>query len=100
MVHIFSNQKSQFGYILEGIAMENVGIFNGPFVHFTYGQKVYFMAILYILCSFGIFFPVLVCCAEENLATLLKGHFHDLSTGYVTLLLFCCCGIQLNGGKW
>jgi hypothetical protein len=24
---IFSNQKSQYGYILEGLAMENVGIF-------------------------------------------------------------------------
>jgi hypothetical protein len=27
MVHTFSNQKSQFGYILEGLAMEDVGIF-------------------------------------------------------------------------
>jgi hypothetical protein len=31
---------------------------------------VYFTAIWYILWSFGIFFPVLVCCAEKNLATL------------------------------
>jgi RsiW-degrading membrane proteinase PrsW (M82 family) len=29
---------------------------NGHFVYFTYGQKVNFMAILYILLSFCIFF--------------------------------------------
>jgi hypothetical protein len=28
------------------------------------------MAIWYILWSFGIFFPVLVCCTEKNLAAL------------------------------
>jgi hypothetical protein len=27
MVHIFSNQKSQFGQILHGLAIEDVGIF-------------------------------------------------------------------------
>jgi hypothetical protein len=42
---IFSNQKSQFGKILEGLRMENVGIF--------YGQLKYFRAIWYILWSFG-----------------------------------------------
>jgi hypothetical protein len=30
---------------------------------------VYFAAIWYILRLFGIFFPVLVCCAKKNLAT-------------------------------
>jgi hypothetical protein len=44
---IFSNQKSQFGQTLEGLAMEDVGIF--------YGHLAYFTAILYILCQFGIF---------------------------------------------
>jgi hypothetical protein len=29
---IFSNQKSQFGKILEGLAMEDVVIFHGHFV--------------------------------------------------------------------
>jgi hypothetical protein len=56
---LFSNQKSQFGLILEGIGMENVGIF--------YGQLVYFSAIYYNLWQFGIvcgnlvYFPNLVC---------------------------------------
>jgi hypothetical protein len=29
---IFSNRKSQFGYILEGLAMEDIGIFHGYLV--------------------------------------------------------------------
>jgi hypothetical protein len=36
-----------------------------------YGQMVCFMAIWHILWWFGIFFPVLVCYTEKNLATLL-----------------------------
>jgi hypothetical protein len=70
-----SNQKFQFGSILEGPAMEDVGITCGhllfymaicyfiwPFV-ILYGHLVYFMAIWYI-------FPLLVCCVKKNLATL------------------------------
>jgi hypothetical protein len=49
---IFSNQKSQFGQILEGLAMEDVDIF--------YGHLVYFTAIWYILWSFGKFYGYLV----------------------------------------
>jgi hypothetical protein len=33
-----------------------------------YGHMVYFVAIWYILCVFGTFFPVLVCCDKNNLA--------------------------------
>jgi hypothetical protein len=36
-----------------------------------YGHWKYFMAIWYILWSFGIFVPVLVSCTKKNLATLL-----------------------------
>jgi hypothetical protein len=40
-----------------------------------YGHVVYFMSKWYILWPFGghfgIFFPVLVCCPDKNLATLL-----------------------------
>jgi hypothetical protein len=43
---LFSNQKSQFGLILQGLAMENLGIF--------YDHLVYFTAIGNILWSFGI----------------------------------------------
>jgi hypothetical protein len=37
----FSNQKSHFGSILEGLGMEDGGLF--------YGHLVYFVAIWYIL---------------------------------------------------
>jgi hypothetical protein len=46
---LFSNQKSQFGYILEGLAMENLGIFYEHLVYLFYGHWKYFMAIWYIL---------------------------------------------------
>jgi hypothetical protein len=48
MVFVFSNQKSQFGKILDGLAMEDVGI--------VYGHLVYFMAIWSILFPFGMFY--------------------------------------------
>jgi hypothetical protein len=35
-----------------------------------YGHLVYFVANWYILWSFGILFPVLVCCEKNYLATL------------------------------
>jgi hypothetical protein len=41
----FSNQKSQLGKILEGLGMENAGIF--------YGHLEYFTVIWYILLPFG-----------------------------------------------
>jgi hypothetical protein len=44
---IFSNQKSQFGLILECLTMKDVGNF--------YGHSVYFTAISYILLPFSIF---------------------------------------------
>jgi hypothetical protein len=40
------NQKSQFGYSLAGLAIEDVGLF--------YGHLAYFTAIWYILWQFGI----------------------------------------------
>jgi hypothetical protein len=43
---IFPNQKSQFGLILQALAMEDVGIF--------YGNLDYFTAIWSILRPFGI----------------------------------------------
>jgi hypothetical protein len=46
MVHVFSNQNSQFGKILEGIAMEDVHIFYDHLINFT--------AIWYILWPVGI----------------------------------------------
>jgi hypothetical protein len=49
---IFSNQKSPFGQILEGLAKEDVGIF--------FGHLVYFIDIWYLLWTFGIFYGHLV----------------------------------------
>jgi hypothetical protein len=45
---IVSYQKSQFGYILEDLGMENVGILNGHLPRIFYGHWVYFEVILYI----------------------------------------------------
>jgi hypothetical protein len=45
-VDLFSNQKSKFGKILEGLAMEDIGIFYGHLVHFS--------VFCYILLTFGI----------------------------------------------
>jgi hypothetical protein len=47
---IFSNQKSQFGQILEGLAMENFGVFNA--------HLEYMMPVGYILRSFSNFVEI------------------------------------------
>jgi hypothetical protein len=44
---IFSDQ---FGYILEGLGKENVGIIYGHLEYFTYGHLVYFFAIY--ICTY------------------------------------------------
>jgi hypothetical protein len=69
MVYFQAYIKSKFGSILDGIAMEDVGIFYGHLVNFT--------AIWYIVWPLGIFVgyllyisPFLVCCSKKNLATL------------------------------
>jgi hypothetical protein len=49
---LVSNQKSQFGYILEGLAMDDTGIF--------YSNSVYFMALWYILWTL-VYFVVILC---------------------------------------
>jgi hypothetical protein len=67
---LFSNQKSQFGYILLGLGMWNVGKF--------YDQLDYFTALWYILWPFGIICVRLVYLVfrfwyvwtKKNLATL------------------------------
>jgi hypothetical protein len=43
---LFSNQKSKFGQIWEGLAMEDVGVFCRHLVHFRF--------YCYILWTFGI----------------------------------------------
>jgi hypothetical protein len=56
---LFSNRKSKFGYILDGLALEDVGIFYGHLVHLWSflifnGHLVYFVVIWYIFPHFGI----------------------------------------------
>jgi hypothetical protein len=58
---IFSNQKSRFGLILEGLAMQDVNILYGRLVFFTTTYLIYVVAIWYILGLFcygyGYFLP-------------------------------------------
>jgi hypothetical protein len=59
---LFSDQKSQFGYILEGLAMEDVCILSD--IWSMYGHLIYFMdiwyrysvVIWYIFPRFGLLF--------------------------------------------
>jgi hypothetical protein len=67
---LFSNQKSQYGYLLEGLAMQNLGIFYDHLVYFTaianiFGHLVYFPQPWYFVPRLGIFY--------QNLATLPPG---------------------------
>jgi hypothetical protein len=68
---LFSNQKSQFGSILEDPAMEDVGMYIiWPFGLFC-GHLVYFAAIwvsfkaMWYIFAFWYIFPVLVCCTNK-----------------------------------
>jgi hypothetical protein len=69
---LFSNQKSKFGLNLEGLAMEDVGIF--------YGHLVPFMVFHNILWTFAIVHDNLVYFSrfgilyQENLATMVLRH--------------------------
>jgi hypothetical protein len=62
----FSNQKSQFGSILEGLSLENVDIFYGHWKYFTGLGMWYFMTIFYILCSYGIFSGLGIIYKEKS----------------------------------
>jgi hypothetical protein len=63
----FSTKYPDLGKFWSGLLREmlvyymNILIFSG--------FLVYFVAIWYILCLFGTFFLVLVCCTNKNLAT-------------------------------
>jgi hypothetical protein len=49
MVHIFSNQKFQIWVVLEGLSLEDVGIFYGQLVYFTAVWSITPIDICYIL---------------------------------------------------
>jgi hypothetical protein len=71
-MYVFSNPKSKFGYILEGLAKEYADTYvYGHLINFTAIWYTYFVAILDVLRSFGInICLVLVCFTEKYLATL------------------------------
>jgi hypothetical protein len=68
----FQTKIRNFGQILEGLRLENVNEFGWPF-------GIFFMAIWFIVCSFGTVFPVLVSFTKKNLATLVSGPTRLLS---------------------
>jgi hypothetical protein len=67
----FSDQKSQFWQILEGLIFKNVDIFYG---HLGYLCNDHLVNVVFI----SLFFPVLVSCAKKNLATLVIDSFRAL----------------------
>jgi hypothetical protein len=52
-----------------GLAIEDISLFCSYFV--------YFMAIWFSLCLFGVNIPILVCCTKKNLATLDQTSRHE-----------------------
>jgi hypothetical protein len=76
---LFSNQKFQFGEILECLGMENVGIF---YDHLEYFPSIWYNLWLFDMAGhhlvyfsqFGIFFPIWYVWTKKNLATLLSTH--------------------------
>jgi hypothetical protein len=60
-----------------------------PFGQFS-GYSASFMATWYIFPRFGTFFPVLVCCTEKNLATLMQSLFQKLQPLPDMLHFFHC----------
>jgi hypothetical protein len=77
MVYFYVCQKSQFGYILEGLGMDNVGIFYDFLNMYFTAILVYFMAVWHNLLPFNTYiFSVFVCLwTKKNLATLFRAEF-------------------------
>jgi hypothetical protein len=71
----FSNQKSKFGEILEGLAMKDIGVF--------YGHLVHFAVFCYILWIFGIVHGNLVYFSRFG--SLYQGKSDNLVVKYVHL---------------
>jgi hypothetical protein len=65
---IFSKQKSKFGYILEDLLIENVGVFYGHLLHFTIIWYMYYVSfrilcvISYIMCHFVCYVSFGIIC--------------------------------------
>jgi hypothetical protein len=78
--------------ILEGLALEDVGIFYGHLVYFTTIRHiwVYFIVIWYVL-------PILVFCIKMNLATL---NSTDPTRAEIHQLKCLSCSFSLDHFLW
>jgi hypothetical protein len=85
---IFSFEKSQFWYILEGLRME-ICLLYFMAVNCILRPFLIFYDHWYVLWSFGIFSPVLVGCTKKTRAILaaviVRGH---LAAGCILILIF------------
>jgi hypothetical protein len=66
---IFAYQKSQFGHILEGLGIKNVGTFYCNFEYCTSIWYIYYYVGVYF-DHFVYFPPILVYLTDKNLAAL------------------------------
>jgi hypothetical protein len=57
-------------YVICRYILETFGQFYGQLVYFSVNWYTYFMTSWNIFRSFGILFPILVCCSKKNLAAL------------------------------
>jgi hypothetical protein len=89
----FQTKNHNLGKFLKVLQLQ-ILVFFWPFCLF-YGQTVYFTEIWYILWSPGIFFPVLVCCTDKNLATLAGRNDHFSIETLETELNCSKSGIQV-----
>jgi hypothetical protein len=90
-------KNNKNGLILEGLAIDDAGIFNDQFV-LCYGHLVYFVAIWYSQWLSGKFLPVLVCCTKKNLATLDRAGFGFISSKLGTCKVQICIEFALIAG--
>jgi hypothetical protein len=91
----FQAKIPKFGYILEGLAMEDVGIF--------YGQFVYFTDKWYILWPSGSFFGQLVYCFPFWYVVLRKvwqPWFEEINTLFALAAWSCSIVSACHRGDW
>jgi hypothetical protein len=92
--NVFSNQKSQFWYIWEGLGMENCGIFHLHSVYFVAIWYIYVMAIFYVRLVNFYHFGTLYKRKSGSPARVLQ----KLLTISIALLYERFCGLKATEG--